>query len=82
MRTTLDIDDDVLMAVKELARRESKSAGKIASSLIRSAIVGDGGQQNHQVNESGAKYGFKPFAKRGGIVTNKDIDKLREELGD
>ena len=28
MRTTLDIDDDVLQAAKELARSEKKTAGK------------------------------------------------------
>lgn len=28
MRTTLDIDDDVLLAAKERARRENKTAGE------------------------------------------------------
>jgi len=32
MRTTLDIDDDVLQAAKELARRERKTAGAMISS--------------------------------------------------
>jgi hypothetical protein len=29
MRTTLDIDDDILQAAKELAQRERKTAGRI-----------------------------------------------------
>ena len=26
--------------------------------------------------------GFRPFPKRGGVVTNEQIDRLREEAGD
>jgi hypothetical protein len=33
MRTTLDIDDDVLTAAKELAAAENKTAGRIISDL-------------------------------------------------
>ena len=39
MRTTLDIDDDVLRAVRELARREKKTAG---ASDLRSRAPGAG----------------------------------------
>ena len=31
------------------------------------------------VRESKAVYGFTPFARRGGIVTNELIDQLRNE---
>ena len=31
MRTTLDIDDDLLAAAKELARRENVTAGQVVS---------------------------------------------------
>ncbi len=41
MRTTLDIDDDVLRAAKELARRERKSAGRVLSELARRGMVKD-----------------------------------------
>jgi hypothetical protein len=34
MRTTLDIDDDVLRAAKELAQRERVSAGQVVSRLL------------------------------------------------
>jgi predicted nucleic acid-binding protein len=37
MRTTLDIDEDVLQAAKEIARREKKTAGQVVSMLARSA---------------------------------------------
>jgi hypothetical protein len=38
MRTTLDIDDDVLQAVKERAAMQKKTAGQIVSELVREAI--------------------------------------------
>ena len=81
MRTTLDIDDDVLLAVKEIAKREAKSAGAIASALLRKAISG-GPDKEEGVKEPQVRYGFQPFARRGGIVTNEVIDQLREEVGD
>ncbi|HVL70140.1 MAG TPA: type II toxin-antitoxin system VapB family antitoxin [Vicinamibacterales bacterium] len=38
MRTTLDIDDDVLQAAKELAELHRKSAGEVVSELLRKAL--------------------------------------------
>ena len=38
MRTTLNIDGDVLIAAKELARREHKTAGELVSDLMREAL--------------------------------------------
>ena len=42
MRTTLNIDDDLLLAVREIARRETKSVGGAVSDLLRQALAGDG----------------------------------------
>jgi hypothetical protein len=38
MRTTLDLDDDVLRAVKELAALHQKTAGQVLSELARKAL--------------------------------------------
>ena len=38
MRTTLDIDEDVLQAAKELAAREQKTAGKLISEWARRGL--------------------------------------------
>lgn len=38
MRTTLDIDEDVLQAAKELAAARRTTAGKVLSELARSAL--------------------------------------------
>lgn len=77
MRTTLDIDDDVLQAAKDRARREKRTAGEVISELARRALTGlPAGLAAH---EPKAHYGFRPFPKRGGIVTNERIDALRED---
>jgi hypothetical protein len=38
MRTTLEIDDDVLLAAKELAEAQRSTAGKVLSDLARKAL--------------------------------------------
>jgi hypothetical protein len=40
VHTTLDIDDDVLAAARELARRPGTSAGQMVSRLLRAALNG------------------------------------------
>ncbi len=77
MRTTLDIDADVLEAAKSLARRERSTAGAVLSRLARSAL--NAPATPPMAAEPPAFYGFRPFPKRGGVVTNELIDRLREE---
>lgn len=80
MRTTLNIDDDVLSAAKELARRERKSAGQFISELIREAL----GQRVRHASQRGANrefYGFHPIPAGGAVVTDELVNKLRDELG-
>jgi len=77
MRTTLDIADDVLQAARERARREKRTAGEIISELARSALTAP--PQPGRTRPPKARYGFRPFPKRGGIVTNELIDNLRED---
>jgi len=77
MRTTLDIDDDVLHAAKDRARREKKTAGEVISELARSGLTGQA--TSPAAREPKVRYGFRPFPRRGGIVTNALIDTLRED---
>ena len=85
MRTTLDIEDDVLFAAKEIARREKKSLGRVISELARRAFAqGAGpaaGKGTERVSERLAAYGIHPLPARGGLVTNELIDRLRDEEG-
>ena len=39
MRTTLELDDDVLQAAKELASARGTTAGKVISELARKALT-------------------------------------------
>lgn len=74
MRTTLDIDDDVLEAVKSLARQADRTAGAVLSELARLALT----NAPPQSARAGVG-GFVPFESRGGLVTNEQIDRLREQ---
>ena len=74
MRTTLEIDDDVLEAAKSLARQSHKTAGAVLSDLARRALT------SVPAKATRAKVGgFVPFESRGGVVTNEQIDRLREQ---
>ena len=77
MRTTLDIESDVLEAAREQARREKKTVGQVISELARRALTTPAAAA--AVRRSKAVHGFRPFPRRGGIVTNALIDKLRED---
>ena len=77
MRTTLDIDQDVLEAAKDLARHERSTAGAVISRLARIALTTPAHPPSAE--EPPALYGFRPFPRRGGIVTNDLIDQLRED---
>jgi hypothetical protein len=76
MRTTLSLDDDVLWAVKERARREKRTAGEVLSELARAALTG----QHRQLDDPGtAVHGFRPLPSRGPAVSNELIDRLRQD---
>lgn len=81
MRTTLDIADDVLQAAKELGHRKKKTAGQMISELARQAL-NSASLPPAKATGPGKKeefYGFRPFPRRGGVVTNERINQLREE---
>jgi hypothetical protein len=80
MRTTLDIDQPVLDAVKELARRQGKSAGAMASELIRRALAQPA---STGVKDARGRYGFRPFPAKPeeDRVTNEQVNRLRDDLG-
>ncbi|PWB39675.1 MAG: hypothetical protein C3F19_14515 [Rhodocyclales bacterium] len=80
MRTTLDIDNDVLNAAKELARRENMSAGQVVSRLLRSALTGQA--PGVPQTETGITVaGFRPFGPRGQVVSDGEINALRDQEG-
>lgn len=81
MRTTLDIEGDVLDAVRELARHERISAGATAvSKLLRAALTGRTDAHMAQP-EAAATNGFRPIPADDCFVTDTLIDCLRDASG-
>lgn len=80
MRTTLSIDDDVLLATKELARQQRRTAGQVLSDLAREAL-------NHRCRAAtedapAGVLGFVPFRDlEGRPVTNEMVDQIRDKDG-
>jgi hypothetical protein len=73
----LSLDDDVLLAVKERARREHRSADAVLSDLARQALTHQ--HQAGQSTETEEYHGFQPLPHRGDAVSNALIDRLRED---
>lgn len=77
MRTTLNIDDDVLLAVKDIAAKENSSVGRVVSRLVRLGI-----QQPYRENPKITyRNGVPILPSRGVVVTNEMIDRIWEEEG-
>lgn len=76
MRTTIDIEDDVLVAAKEIARREHLSAGQVISRLARIALTA-------RVHPQTAPTvgGFRPLPARGVLISNDQVNALRDTEG-
>ena len=84
MRTTLDIDNDVLAAAKELARQQHVSAGKVVSQLLRKVLTGQ--TENFSASqdaglEAQSVAGFRPFPASKAVATNDAVNRLREAEG-
>jgi len=79
MRTTLRLDDDVLLAVRERARREGRTAGEVLSQLARQALTG---QDRREGGSTASRNGFSPLPRRGPAISNALVDRLLEEEGE
>ena len=73
VRTTLDIDDEILRAAKELAALRGVTAGKILSELARQALKSS--------TESEMRNGVPLLPPRpdAGPVTVETVNELRDE---
>ena len=75
MRTTLDIDEDVLLAAKELARERKTTAGKVMSELARKAL-----NNRDFVVDTIDGFPVFPVQPGAGIVTLEIVNRLRDDL--
>lgn len=78
MRTTIDVDEDVLAAAKELARKQRVSIGKIVSGLLREALCGGYSHAAARCDESAGVGGFRPFPAQGRVVTDDLIEQISD----
>ena len=72
MRTTLDIDEDVLDTAKELGARRGTTTGRVISDLVRSALV-PGDHAPHK------RSGVPVLPARKALVTSEIVNRLRNE---
>ena len=78
MRTTLDIDDDILLVAKERARLEKTSIGRALAQMARDGLTRPSGEAGRG-NKS--PLGITPLPSRGEIITNDHVNRLRDRLG-
>ena len=73
MRTTLDLEEDVLLAAKEIARQRGVTIGKVISDLTRQALT------RHSLTTLRNGLPLFPVQPDAGIVTLELVNQLREE---
>jgi hypothetical protein len=78
MRTTLDIEDDVLQAAKELAQRDGATAGQIISTLARRGLAASSAKSKEVANSRG---GVPLLPSRGEVVTLEHVQNLMDKEG-
>jgi Family of unknown function (DUF6364) len=74
VRTTLDLEEDVLLAAKEIARQRGVTVSKVVSDLARQALT-------RRVTGSPIRHGlpFFPIQEDAGFVTLELVNQLRDD---
>jgi len=74
MRTTVDIEEDILLAAKEIARLRGITLGRVLSDLARQSLT--------RKSPTSIKHGLPqfPIQPGAGIVTAELVNQLRDEL--
>jgi hypothetical protein len=73
MRTTLDIDDDVLQAAKEIAAMRGKTAGQVISEKAREAMI----PPRAYTERNGVP--ILPRRNPPRIITTADVKRMQED---
>ena len=73
MRTTIDIEEDVLLAAKEIAQRRGITLGKVLSDLARQSLT------RKTVLSKKHNIPLFPVQPDAGIVTMELVNQLRDE---
>jgi hypothetical protein len=74
MRTTLEIDDEILLTVKEIAQQRKTTAGSVVSNLLRESLQPKSFELEY-------RNGLPVLPKRpnGPVVTMELVNRLRDE---
>ena len=73
MRISVDIDDDVLDAVKKLAAQEEQTVGQVLSDLTRNALRPSAAKPTEMLD------GFPLIPGKRAIVTTELVNRLLDE---
>ena len=79
MRTTLDIDDDVLLAAKAHAARDRRSLGAVISALAREALRRPPATARRGSARQGGRFAVLP--QRDEVITVEHVRKLQDAEG-
>ena len=73
MRTTVDLEEDVLLAAKEIAKQRGNTLGQVLSDLARQTLT--------RRTSLSKKHGLPLFPVKpdAGIVTLEMVNRLRDE---
>jgi len=73
MRTTVDLEEDVLLAAKEIARQRGNTIGQVLSDLARQTLT-------RRISVS-TQHGLPlfPVQPDAGVVTLELVNRLRDE---
>ena len=74
MRTTVDLEEDVLLAAKEIARQRGNTIGQVLSDLARQALT----RQTPVSTKQGLP--LFPVQPDAGVVTLELVNRLRDEM--
>lgn len=78
MRTTLAIDDDVLLVARDMARQQRRSVGEVVPDLARQSLRPVGSDESSQVMRNG--FVLLPVSNPDAVITMEMVNTLREEL--
>jgi len=74
MRTTLEIEDEILLTVKAIAQQRKTTAGDVVSSLLRESLA----PKNFKLEyRNGVP--LLPRRPHGPVVTAEMVDRLADE---
>ena len=82
MRTTLQLDDDVLAAARSIARNGKKSLGSVISDLARQALcAADPGPVGAKSDAGGQRSGLPllPTKVPGVVIDLELVNQLRDD---